>query len=260
MSIPQSASLTAPFAQGSLGWRVGRRRRGIPPAFHATLPTVAPAGSRALFAPANRGAASNSPRCICRWQRFGEFPFRQGGPSGRMISAPTDSFGRLCRGGYYPPESAVFPIVLPFRERVCPSLSRKRRNNSGGLYEDLGRSSYQKVTSFLPGRSYARAQTCRKHTRIAIIYHYLLKMQENLAFYGFPTVLLLFVTYPPQRRAKKAGSAARHRLFDAFAFCVLVLFSKKFLGEPQGNKKTAASPVGKPQNLVRMRVSFPPRR
>ena len=35
--------------------------------------SVAPADSRALFAPANRGAASKAPRFICRRQRFGAF-------------------------------------------------------------------------------------------------------------------------------------------------------------------------------------------
>ena len=41
------------------------------------LPTVAPADSRALFAPANRGAASKPPRFIRHWRRFGAFHVRE---------------------------------------------------------------------------------------------------------------------------------------------------------------------------------------
>ena len=40
--------------------------------------TVAPADSRALFAPANRGAASKPPRLIRHRRRFGAFHVRAG--------------------------------------------------------------------------------------------------------------------------------------------------------------------------------------
>ena len=59
-----------PFSRANWNSIFPWQRHALP---HRLTITVAPADSRALFAPANRGAASKAPRFICHRQRFGAF-------------------------------------------------------------------------------------------------------------------------------------------------------------------------------------------
>ena len=126
----------------------GMLRPSLPqskPSVLPARPTVAPADSRALFTPANRGAASKAPRFIRRWRRFGAFPIRGslrratkckrwlilrvGRVAGNIGLRPHMKYPRLCRGificcvGKFILRACASPQGVRERQRDAPSLN-----------------------------------------------------------------------------------------------------------------------------------------